>query len=146
MKKDIQFIKQVITKSKDSAEEGFFPAGAIVAKGEEILSEMVSAKFPDYKHAEYKAIDEAFEKIKAPLSECTLYASMEPCLMCLSKAYWAGIRKIVFTISKERLNVEYYEGDSENIKFNDDIELIHKVEYEEEALAVVRDWESKLGT
>lgn len=144
MKSDIEFIKKAITQSGYSVKEGYFPVGAIIVERDgEILSETISTKFPDYRHAEYKAIDEAFEKLKAPLSECILYASMEPCLMCLSKAYWAGIRKIVFAISKEQVNAEYYEGENDDINFNKPIELIHKNEYQEEAMNIVRDWESK---
>jgi len=161
---DLKYLKLAIEKSQESVEKGFFPAGAVVVQNGKILSSEVSAAFPDYQHAEIKALNRAFNKVKQSLIDCTLYSSMEPCLMCIATAYWAGIRRVVFAISKNSLNREYYESDrsieeivrcfhektdktaeqfsvSKNSKNFCNIEVIYSKELESEAINIVRLWE-----
>jgi len=141
---DREFLKSAIRQSIQSVEEGHFPAGAIVVQNGEIIASGVSDMYPGYQHAECKAIDNAFLN-KGVLNGAALYASMEPCLMCLTRAYWSGIRKIVYAISKDTLNQSYYEGLESTSKvvksFNETIEYIHISDIEVEALKVVRAWE-----
>ncbi len=141
---DTEFLKLAIQQSMQSAAEGSFPAGAIVVRYGEIIASGVSDMYPGYQHAECKAVDSAFSN-KGILNGATLCASMEPCLMCLARAYWAGIRKIVYAISKDTVHQNYYEGlesNSEIVKnFNEIVEYIHISDMEDEALKVVRGWE-----
>lgn len=140
---DKEFLKSAIKQSELSVKEGRFPAGAIIVLDNEVLTSEISDIHPGYQHSECKAIDKAFEKV-GDLSNATLYASMEPCLMCLSRAYWAGIRKIVFAISRKKVPKEYYEGVHENKKlvetFNEEVALVHIEDLEEEAIKIVRTW------
>lgn len=81
------------------------PFGAVVARGEEMLGEgwnrVVETSDPTA-HAEILAIREAARTLGTQdLSDCILYASCEPCPMCLSAIYWARIREIHFAASKE---------------------------------------------
>lgn len=145
---DKKFLQFAIEKSKESSHEGRFPAGAIVVKGSEILAEGISGKYPRlHEHAEYKAMDSAINKVNEQLSDSTLYCSMEPCLMCLSKAYWVGIRRVVFATPRKSVDKTYFEGTHDNQKliedFNEKIELIHFKELEDEALDVVRKGKKK---
>jgi tRNA(Arg) A34 adenosine deaminase TadA len=140
------YSKKAVELSEKSYNEGAFPAGALIVRDNIIISEATSAKFPKINfHAESKAIDEAINKLNQQLDDCILYTSMEPCLMCLSRAYWAGIRKINFVIKKESVPSEIcYESNHDHIelltKFNVEIELIQTPELEVEALKVVRKW------
>lgn len=53
-------------------------------------------------HAEVSAIRAACAAVKDfKLEECEIYSSCEPCPMCLSAIYWAGIRKIYFANTRE---------------------------------------------
>lgn len=144
---DKEFLNLAIEQSKQSVAQGRFPAGAVVVKGGEVIASGVSDAYPGYQHAECRAIDVAFQE-QGILTNATLYASMEPCMMCLSRAYWAGIRKIVYAIGRERLKVEYYEGAHDNVQImsamNENIEYIHLNEQENDALEIVRKWESAL--
>ena len=145
--KELTYLKFAIEKSKESFEKGFFPAGAVIVEKGKTLSAEISSSYPGIKHVEFKAIEIAFDDLKKPLNDCVLYASMEPCLMCLSAAYWAGIRKIVFACSKKAVSSEYFESNEDNIKiinnFHKKIELIHIKELQDEALKVVAEWEKK---
>ncbi|MBI2013665.1 MAG: nucleoside deaminase [Candidatus Colwellbacteria bacterium] len=140
---DKKFLRSAIKQSKLSVEQGRFPAGAILVLNGEVIASEMSDTDSGYEHAECRAVDTAFQKV-GKLTNTTLYASMEPCLMCLGRAYWAGIRKIVFAISRNSVPKEYYEGLHDNNElmdsFNEKIELIHLSELEEEAIKVVRMW------
>lgn len=62
-------------------------------------------------HAEVMAIREACRKLGTfDLKGCTVYASCEPCPMCLSAIYWAGISKIYYANTK---------ADAADIDFDD---------------------------
>lgn len=141
---DINFLKKSIEKSKESFEKGYFPAGSLVVKGDKVISEEISSPYPDHRHADSKAVDNAFDQIRKPLENCTLYCSMEPCLMCICRAYWAGIRRIVYAIKKESLPKEYFESNHSNNelleRFNEKIEFVHVEELENEALVLVNQW------
>ncbi|MFA6896735.1 MAG: nucleoside deaminase [Patescibacteria group bacterium] len=144
------YLKLAIDKSQESFEKGFFPAGAVIVLNGKILSSKTSNSFPGYNHAEYNAIDEAFAKSNSDLSNAVLYTSMEPCLMCMAKAYWAGIRKIVFAIGKESMNKKYYEGAYKNKNqiesLNEKMEFLQVRNMEKEALKIVETWENSFKT
>ncbi|MEI6887231.1 MAG: deaminase [bacterium] len=143
---DFKFLEQAINMSVKSYNEGAFPAGAVVVNNGKMITSTTSTKFPKINfHPESKAIDISINSLNAQLQDCTLYASMEPCLMCLSRAYWAGIRRIVFAVKKE--NVPYkicYESNLNNMEvlesFNEKIELVHVNELQEKAMKTVSLW------
>lgn len=141
---DIDYLKLAIGKSKESSELGCFPAGGVVVLDGEILGAGVSDKV-GYQHAETSAIDMAFKKHGDGLVGATLYASMEPCIMCLTRAFWVGIRRVVFAISQKNVKKDYYGTSVETSyvveRLNEQIEYIHLKDLEDEALAVVREWE-----
>jgi guanine deaminase len=76
------------------------PFGAVVVCDGEIVAEGWNRVVVDNDptaHAEIVALRAAGNQLKRfHLAGCTLYASSEPCPMCLSAAYWARIERIVF--------------------------------------------------
>jgi tRNA(Arg) A34 adenosine deaminase TadA len=81
------------------------PFGAIIARGGEIIAEgwnrVVEENDPTA-HAEILAIREACRKLETyNLEGCTLYASCEPCPMCLATAYWAHLDAVYYASSRE---------------------------------------------
>jgi tRNA(Arg) A34 adenosine deaminase TadA len=143
---DIDYAKISMNMAEESFKKGSFPAGAVIVRDDKIISKQISGKYPNYHlHAESKAIDEAVKKLNDQLTDCTLYASMEPCLMCLSRAYWGGIRRIVYIIKKGDVDSRIcYECnlDQKSIltQFNEKIEMIHLEELEPKALEVYKKW------
>ena len=81
------------------------PFGAIVARGTEVVGEgwnRVAELGDPTAHAEILAIRDAATRLGTHvLSDCVLYASCEPCPMCLAAAYWARIPRVVFAASTE---------------------------------------------
>ena len=76
------------------------PFGAVVVKGGEVIAEgwnQVTSLNDPTAHAEVQAIRAACEKLGTfDLSGCEIYASCEPCPMCLSAIYWARIGTLYY--------------------------------------------------
>lgn len=146
-----EFIKNAVELSKESFEKGRFPAGAVLVKENKIIDTGISGLYPHiHIHAETKLIDEAMNKYNAQLEGFELFTSMEPCMMCLGKAYWAGIRKITYILAKEDVNQDLaYENKltTQEItsKLNDGMTLIQDKTLFDEALAIYKKWEEILG-
>lgn len=71
--------------------------GKVVGKG----TNMVHLNYDPSAHAELLAIREACAALETTdLSDCVLYASGEPCPMCLGAAYWASVGGIYYACSK----------------------------------------------
>lgn len=91
---DEKFMKIAIEEAK----KGHFPFGAIIVKAGEVISRAHNtAELDPTLHAEVNAIRKACEKLQLRhLTDCTLYATCEPCPMCFMASFWARIPKIVY--------------------------------------------------
>ena len=98
-------LKRAVDLAKISFEAGEFPAGAVlVSKNGKVYESKPSLA---HNHGEMMVIDMAIAAEGAPLSGATIYASMQPCLMCLSKMYWAGIDSVHYVIPKSSVRADY---------------------------------------
>ena len=106
MNNDIKFLERAIelaTMKSGDGEHG--PFGAIVVRDGYVVGEgynQVVAAHDPTAHAEVVAIRNACDKLGThDLSKCVLYASCEPCPMCLSATYWARIGRVVYAASRK---------------------------------------------
>ncbi len=80
------------------------PFGCVIVKDGKLLSAAANTVVRDCDptaHAEMNAIRKAAKRIKSrDLSGCVLYASSEPCPMCLSAIYWSNINTVFYGNSK----------------------------------------------
>jgi guanine deaminase len=101
----MQFLRQAIALAVESAGTDGGPFGAVVAKDDVLVSagtNRVTATGDPTAHAEIVAIRRAAEALGThDLSGCTLYASTEPCPMCLAATWWARIDAIVFAADRD---------------------------------------------
>lgn len=149
---DKEYLLKAIEKAKESISKGGFPAGAVIVKEGRVVGEGISIGnklFDPTSHGEQSAIRAACKEYNTTnLTGCTLYASMEPCVMCLGASMWSSISRIVYALSKTKVSTEYYGGSYDqadiNSKFNHPIEIVHLSELEEDSLKVVREWEKSL--
>ena len=77
-----------------------------------------------------------------------LFTSLEPCLMCLGKAYWSGIRKITYVLAKEDVDQKLaYESTlpTQQIvtSLNDGLVLTQDSELFDDAIKIYKLWEDK---
>jgi len=103
---DKRFLNLAIETAGENIKDGGGPFGAIVVREGSIISRagnrVVTGHDPTA-HAEVMAIRMAAEKLGThDLADCTIYASCEPCPMCLGAIYWAGIRRIVYASDRYR--------------------------------------------
>lgn len=136
------FVKKAVDLSRKSLEQGKFPAGAVLVKGDEVILTETSSAYPNqHLHAETKIIDKTIADINDQLENYELYTSLAPCLMCFGKIYWSGIKKVYYVLSRQDVDLGLsYEGDHnfEEIvkKLNRPIDFIQDRTYFNEALAV----------
>jgi guanine deaminase len=81
------------------------PFGAVIVRNGKIIAkghnEVIKTNDPTA-HAEIVAIRQASARLRRfDLSDCTIYATCEPCPMCLSAIYWSRIKKIYYGCTKE---------------------------------------------
>lgn len=104
-KDDEKFMQQAIDLSIESVATGGGPFGAVIIKDGKVIAtgtNRVTANCDPTAHAEVSAIRNACAALKDfKLSGCTVYSSCEPCPMCLSALYWAGVEKIFYGNTKE---------------------------------------------
>lgn len=100
------FMQEAIRLSVEKMREGKGgPFGAVVVKDGQIISrgwnEVTTTNDPTA-HAEVVAIREACRALQTfRLDGCELYASCEPCPMCLSAIYWAHIDRLYFAATRQ---------------------------------------------
>lgn len=105
MNPDDIFLARAIELARQGSQQGDGgPFGAVIVHDGKIIGEgwnrVVGSTDPTA-HAEIAAIRMACATLgHFHLDGCTLYASSEPCPMCLSAAYWARIGRIVFANSR----------------------------------------------
>ena len=144
---DVDYLKRAIKRARLSFEHGEFPAGCVVVDADEEVFE--SNDSFGWNHAEAQAIDKGLTKHGPTMSTCTLYTTMMPCIGCLSKAYWAGIHRIVYILAKDDVNSKLcYEGDyhSEVVvsTFHSNIELIQDKNLYDAAVSMYKVWEERV--
>ncbi len=95
------FLREAIRLSKEKMEAGEGgPFGAVIVHNGEIVgrgwNRVTSANDPTA-HAEITAIRDACQNLNTfSLKGCEIYASCEPCPMCLSAIYWARLDALYF--------------------------------------------------
>ena len=102
---DRRFMQMAIDLSVENVANGGGPFGAVIVRNGEVIStgaNRVTANNDPTAHAEVSAIRAACAKVQNfKLEECTCYTSCEPCPMCLSALYWAGVERIVYGNTKD---------------------------------------------
>ena len=103
---DDYFMKQAYEEAKKAYELGEVPVGAVVVVNNQIIARAhnLTERLTDVTaHAEMQAITAAAGYLGGKyLKGCTLYVTLEPCVMCAGALYWSQIDKIVFAARDEK--------------------------------------------
>jgi len=125
---DEKFMLMAIEQAKLAEAEGEVPIGAVVVCNGEVIGRGYNRKNSGksaLKHAEIVAIEDASKVIGDwRLDECSLYVTLEPCLMCAGAIIHARVRNVFFGATEPKF------GGVVSLANTFDIEkLNHKVNY-----------------
>jgi guanine deaminase len=145
-----KFMLRAIELSISSAKDTGGPFGCVMVKDDKIIAEglnKVTFSNDPTAHAEIVAIREACKKLNTfNLSGCDLYASCEPCPMCLSAIYWSHIDNIFYANTREdakKINFDDSLIYSEISKKNEDRKIPIKQMLRDDALKAFEIWNKK---
>ena len=98
MTDDNYYMKEALNEAQKAFTRGDVPVGALIVKGNNILSFGSDRKYSDpTEHAEIIAIRSSAEKYGHwNLSGCTLYVTLEPCPMCAGACVNARLSRVVY--------------------------------------------------
>jgi len=101
-------LSRVFELAEEAGSQGDHPFGALLAVDGEIVAEAhnrVNTNRDLTAHAETRLVQVLEQKrLLGKLSLGTVYASCEPCPMCVGALFWAGARLVVYGLSHDRLS------------------------------------------
>ena len=103
-----QFMRVAVEMAQRGMAAGGPPVGACLARNEDLIARghnTVIGELDITAHAEITVIREACRTLRSlQLTDCILYVTVQPCPMCLTACYYAGIREVVYGASIDTLN------------------------------------------
>ena len=103
---DIRYMKMALDEASKAYEQGEVPVGAVVVCQGRVIARAhnLTETLTDVTaHAEMQAITAAANYLGGKyLNECTLYVTVEPCVMCAGALGWAQTKRIVFGAADEK--------------------------------------------
>ncbi|MCC7533639.1 MAG: nucleoside deaminase [Bacteroidia bacterium] len=103
---DTYFMQIAYKEAQKAFELGEIPVGAVVVSNNKVIGKghNLTEQLNDVTaHAEMQAITAATNYLGAKyLTDCTLYVTLEPCVMCGGALYWSKISKVVFGTKDEK--------------------------------------------
>jgi tRNA(Arg) A34 adenosine deaminase TadA len=147
---DARFMQMAIDLSIENIDTGGGPFGAVIVRDGEVIATGANRVVPNADptaHAEVMAIRNACTKLGTfQLNDCTIYSSCEPCPMCLSALYWAGVKRICYGNTKDDAKAIDFDDsfiyDQLDLNYADrSIKCEHFMR--DNALAAFRKWDEK---
>ena len=103
---DIRYMKMALDEASKAYEQGEVPVGAVVVCQGRVIARAhnLTETLTDVTaHAEMQAITAAANYLGGKyLNECTLYVTVEPCVMCAGALGWAQTKRVVFGAADEK--------------------------------------------
>ncbi len=123
-----KYMEEALKEAKKSFDMEEIPVGAVIVCNDEIIARAHNLKEHNKcatAHAEILAIEQACKKIGDwRLNDCTLYVTLEPCLMCCGALLQARIKKIVYAAANAKFGyVESIDKLLSNSKNNHIVEI-----------------------
>lgn len=94
------FMKEALKEAQKALEKDEVPVGCVIVCENEIIARAhnLTERLNDVTaHAEMQAFTSAADFLGGKyLNECSLYVTLEPCIMCAGASYWAQLTRIVY--------------------------------------------------
>lgn len=105
-KKDEQFMRKALAEAQQAYDEGEIPIGAVIVCQDRIIARahnLTETLHDVTAHAEMQAITAAANELGGKyLTSCTLYVTVEPCIMCAGALGWSQLQRVVFGCRDEK--------------------------------------------
>lgn len=106
MADDKYYMQQALNEARKAFDADEIPVGAVIVCRDRIIARThnLTETLTDVTaHAEMQAITAAAAELGGKyLTECTLYVTVEPCIMCAGALGWSQIKRVVFGASDEK--------------------------------------------
>lgn len=110
--KDIRFMRQALIEAEKALQHGEVPIGCIIVCEGQIIGRgynLTETLGDVTAHAEIQAITAAAQGLGGKyLRDCTLYVTVEPCVMCAGAIGWAQIARVVYGCADEKRGFTRY--------------------------------------
>ena len=104
--KDERFMRRALQEAEAARDAGEIPVGAVIVAGDRIIARAhnLTETLSDVTaHAEMQAITSAANQLGGKyLTDCTLYVTLEPCVMCAGAIGWSQLRRVGYGASDEK--------------------------------------------
>lgn len=106
IKDDVYYMQEALKEAQLALEIDEVPIGAVIVCRDKIVARThnLSMRLNDFTaHAEMQAFTSATNALGGKyLNDCTLYVTIEPCVMCAGACYWTQIGKVVYGAKDEK--------------------------------------------
>ncbi|HLU84921.1 MAG TPA: nucleoside deaminase [Vicingaceae bacterium] len=103
---DEHFMKEALKEAQKAFDKDEVPVGAVIVCENKIIARAhnMTEQLNDVTaHAEMLAFTSATDFLGGKyLNECTLYVTLEPCVMCAGASYWTQLKKVVYAASDDK--------------------------------------------
>ena len=110
---DTYFMRKALDEAKHAFDLDEVPVGAVIVANNQIIAKghNLTEQLNDVTaHAEMQSITSATEHLGGKyLKKCTLYVTLEPCVMCAGALNWSQISRVVYGAKDERRGALRYE-------------------------------------
>lgn len=117
---DEYYMRKALAEAEEALREGEIPVGAVVVSRGMIIAKVhnMTERLVDVTaHAEMLALTAAERWLGGKyLSGCTLYVTVEPCVMCAGALSWSQIERVVYGASDEKRGYTVYAPDALHAK------------------------------
>lgn len=108
-KTDELFMQEALKEAHKAFDKNEVPIGAVIVCDGQVIARAhnLTEQLNDVTaHAEMQAFTAAADYLRGKyLKECTLYVTIEPCVMCSGAAYWTQLERVVFGAKDEKRGV-----------------------------------------
>ncbi len=141
-----KFMREALKQAKIGSDNGEIPIGAVIVYQNKIIAKshnQVELLKDPTAHAEILAITQATNYLRCKwLKECTLYVTVEPCLMCAAALVFSRIGRVIFGAYDSKGGGVISKVDINRLKLNYKIKFKGGI-LEEECAKVIKDFFQK---
>jgi tRNA(Arg) A34 adenosine deaminase TadA len=142
----MDYLRRAVELAKASFDAGQFPAGAVLVSKRGAVYE--SKPSVAHNHGECMVIDMAINA-EGSAEGAVVYASMQPCLMCSAKMYWAKVGEVRYVLAKTDVRADYAYENAEDTTavakgFFAPLAMTQEPALVPDALAIYNEWVSKI--